>query len=189
MEKQQKIVITFGVIIVVAVLVWLVASRVGNPGTTPKNGEQGAPANQSSTQDQQSQKPSGPITREALAAPVKIPEKGDAAAGDVAVPTEVSAVRSGSNSSKREFNIEISKGEFKPSEVIVKLKDTVTLNFTATDGDYDFTQPDFGFSVAVPKGTKKTLQMDATAAGQFLFYCKSCGGPDKGPKGHLVVSP
>jgi heme/copper-type cytochrome/quinol oxidase subunit 2 len=129
------------------------------------------------------------VTREAISGPVKVPEKGDAVSGDVAVPREVSTVNPGLGVSKRVFDIAISSGSFKPSEIIVKLKDTITMNFTATDGDYDFTMPDFGLSVPLLKGVKKTVQMDATAAGKFIFYCKVCGGPEKGPRGSLTISP
>ena len=83
----------------------------------------------------------------------------------------------------------LDKDAVSPQKVIVKLLDIVTINFSAVDKSYDMTQPDNGLSWTVPKGGSKNLQFQGSTPGQFTFYCVSCGGPDKGPVGYIVVVP
>ena len=85
------------------------------------------------------------------------------------------------------FSVSVSGNKFSPDTIIVKVGDRARINFTAVDKDYDFTQPDYGFSVPLPKSQKKIVEFQASAEGKFTFYCKSCGGLSKGPVGYLVV--
>ncbi len=87
----------------------------------------------------------------------------------------------------RGYAIRAANGAFSPDTIIVKQGDTVHLELTAVDKDYDFTQPDYGLTIPMPRGQAKSFQFDATATGKFTFFCKSCGGPSQGPTGSLVV--
>lgn len=89
----------------------------------------------------------------------------------------------------RSFSLSVSSNEFSPSNVIAYIGDTVRLNITAKDKDYDFYQPDYGLSKQLPKGVAALVEFQVTAAGKYTFYCKSCGGPAKGPVGYVVVVP
>lgn len=103
---------------------------------------------------------------------------------NVARPRQVS---SAPGFTLRQFSLRIENGRFLPDTVIVNVGDSVDLSVTAVDGDYDFTQPDFGFRAEIRKGETRNIQFGATVAGQFRFYCASCGGPEKGPTGALMV--
>lgn len=188
-DNRRNSIIALASIIVVVVLVWVAASKLDRGASN--NNQGGVEANQSTSQQQspQAQEPNKSITREDLTAPVKVPEKGDNTTGDIAVPSDVVPVRPGSESQRRVFNISVSAQAFSPAEIIVKKGDTITINVTAVDGNRDLTQPDFGFSLNIPKGETKLLQMDATTPGKFIFYCKSCGGPESGPIGSIIISP
>ena len=105
----------------------------------------------------------------------------------VAAPTIVASGSPSGVTSFRSFNISISGGAFSPSTVIVNQGDTVHINLTAVDGNYDFTQANYGLSLAVAKGQTKVVQFDADTAGKFTFFCASCGGPAKGPTGYVEV--
>ena len=124
-------------------------------------------------------------------APAKIvvPEKGSPVAANVAPPETVGAAAPGSSSDYRSFTVKINLNAFVPDTVIVNQGDVAHVNITAVDHDYDFFQPDYGLSAVIPKGQTKTIQFGATASGKFTFYCKSCGGPEQGPVGYLVIAP
>jgi heme/copper-type cytochrome/quinol oxidase subunit 2 len=87
----------------------------------------------------------------------------------------------------RSFDVIVQNNAFMPSALTVHLGDSVNLEIGAIGAGYDFTQPDFGLHVVLPNGANKKIQFTATAAGKFVFYCSSCGGPAKGPVGYLVV--
>jgi len=91
--------------------------------------------------------------------------------------------------SYRSFNITIKNGAYSPNTVIVKQGDTVNLVLTAVGANYAFTQPDYGFNAQIPEGGTKVVQFEAVQSGEFTFYCGSCGGPSKGPVGHIIVTP
>lgn len=118
---------------------------------------------------------------------VVVPEANSSAPADVAKPLSVTPAAPGSSSSQRDFDISIAHDKFIPDKIIAKLKDNIVISFTATDKDYYFTQPDYGFNELIKKGTTKKVGLGLTATGDFLFYCSACGGPEKGPVGHLIV--
>ncbi len=127
-------------------------------------------------------------TRAAVPANIAVPNEGAAnVALGVAVPVVQGAGDSSGNVSYRSFNIDIQNGSFSPDTVIVKQGDTVDLELTAVNAGYEFTQPDYGFNTPIAKGTTQRIQFQALQSGNFIFYCASCGGPSKGPVGHLIV--
>ena len=105
----------------------------------------------------------------------------------VAAPSIVTSGSPSGSTSYRSFSINISGGAYTPNTVIVNQGDTVHISLTAVDGGYDFTQPNYGLSLAISKGQSKVVQFDADTAGKFTFYCASCGGPAKGPTGYIEV--
>ena len=66
--------------------------------------------------------------------------------------------------------------------------DIVNLEITAADANYGFTQPDYGLNASIVKGKTQQIQFQALQSGNFEFYCGSCGGPAKGPVGHIIVN-
>ena len=120
---------------------------------------------------------------------VPVPDKGAQAAANVAVPTNVAPANPQNSASWRAFDINVEGAQFKPNTIAVYVGDVVHVTFHAVDQSYDFTQPDYGFKVSLPKGQATLVELEATAPGKFSFYCASCGGPQKGPVGYLVVEP
>jgi nitrous oxide reductase len=109
---------------------------------------------------------------------------------NVAKPQNVVKANANTDSNIRTFEgILIENNEFRPSEFRLKQGDVFDIFAKAVDKDYDITQPDYGVILKVKKGEQKRLQFQVTAPGKFVFYCSLCGGPDKGPKGYLVVVP
>ena len=125
-----------------------------------------------------------------LTAPVHVPDENDSSVpANVAVPEIVSPAASGREEKSRVFEITIANNKFSPDTVISRMGDVVKIKFTAVDKDYDVVQPDYGVSLSVPKTETKQMQFGVTIAGKFTIYCPSCGGPEKGPIGYVIVSP
>lgn len=165
-------IVTLGIIVIIAAAIaWAVLSPGGLGGDVSEEG--GSPL---------------VSTRGSAPTNVAVPEKGaNNVPENVATPTVVGPAGVNTTASYRSFDISAAGGKFTPDTVIVRVKDTVHINLTAVDRDYDFTQPDYGFKVPVPKGQSKPIEFGATAPGKFTFYCSVCGGPDRGPVGYLVV--
>jgi heme/copper-type cytochrome/quinol oxidase subunit 2 len=127
-------------------------------------------------------------TRTAVPADATVPDKGASSTpANVAVPVVQGVGDPAGNVEYRSFNITIQGGAYSPDTVIVNQGDTVNLDLTAVDATYGFDQPDYGFNTAIPKGKTQTIQFQALQSGNFIFYCASCGGPSKGPVGHIIV--
>ncbi len=109
---------------------------------------------------------------------------------NVAQPENVVKANANTDASIRTFQkLLIENNEFKPQEFRLKQGDVFDVFVKAIDKDYDITQPDYGIALKIKKGEEKRLQFQVTAPGKFMFYCESCGGPEKGPKGYLIVVP
>ena len=119
----------------------------------------------------------------------RVPEPGDEASGDVAVPNAVTEAAPGVEAKARSYAVSVSGNQFSPSTIALRVGDTVSIRFTAQDKDYDFTQPDLGLSAKLIQGKEQLIQVTPSATGKFTFFCASCGGPDSGPVGYLVVAP
>jgi len=175
MTKGKIIVIIVAVVVVLVVGVIVLMKR-SPQSYLPSLG--GAPA-----------APKGPTTREAPPQNIVVPESASTTPKGVAAPTVVAPANVANTASYRSFNLKAENNAFTPNTVIVKQGDTTDINITAVDKDYDFTQPDYGFKEPLPKGQTKKIQFGATAAGKFTFYCASCGGPEKGPVGYIIIAP
>ncbi len=119
---------------------------------------------------------------------IAVPEKGDSAPQNIAIPQVVGAAAPAVKASYRGFTVTGDGGKFAPDTVIVRKNDTVRITVAAVDQTYDVTQPDYGIHLSVPKGETKWTEFEATAVGKFTFYCAACGGPDAGPIGYLIVA-
>lgn len=129
-------------------------------------------------------------TRQAVAPDIPVPEIGSPnVPPNVAVPKTVADAAPKAEAKFRVFDLKFANGAVEPETVIVREGDTIRLNLLAVDRAYDFTQPDYGFNLELPKGTPKVLEFAGVQTGKFLFYCKQCGGPDKGPLGYILVAP
>jgi len=182
-NKRIALIAGVAVVVVIIIVAFFVVSNSGNKG----GGQSGSPG-QAGTSPSSSAS-SGPVTRLPVPANVVVPDAGAAnVPADVAVPTVESAAAPGSSLKYRSFNIIVENGAFMPSTIAVNLGDEVNLQLGAVGGDYDFTQPDYGFHVVLPNGKSEHFEFGATAAGKFVFYCSSCGGPAKGPVGYLIVT-
>ncbi len=120
---------------------------------------------------------------------IRIPDAGEKQVGDIAVPTIVTEAAPNVEARARSYSINVTGNQYSPSTIVGRVGDTITIRFTATDKDYDYTQPDLGLSAKLLKGKEQIIQVAPTATGKFKFFCSSCGGPDKGPVGYLVVAP
>jgi heme/copper-type cytochrome/quinol oxidase subunit 2 len=107
---------------------------------------------------------------------------------DIAVPTLV--VERVNGSSIRTFSVTVGPDGFKPTTIIAKQNDSVVLKVTASQSGYDVTQPDFGFKrVVLPAGREKVITLDATATGEFVFFCDECRIDGRTVEGHLIIAP
>jgi heme/copper-type cytochrome/quinol oxidase subunit 2 len=158
------------VIVVAVAFYWITGTSLA-PAGSPQSGSGGSATEQ-------------PIATSSVAVPGV---NATGVAAGVAVPSVVAAGSVTGDTSYRSFNIKESASAFTPSMIIVNEGDTAHINLTASGGKVDFTQPDLGLSLTVPAGATKVVQFDADAAGKFTFYCKSCGGPSKGPVGYIEV--
>ena len=181
MNEKNKLIVVASAVVVIALAVFAGYSLRGNGGAAPNTAQpsgivSGTPVAATSA------------TRTAVPANVVVPDKSAATAlADVAIPVVQSIGDPSGTVSYRSFNISIQNGTFSPDTVIVKQGDTVNLELAAIDAAYGFTQPDYGFNVAIAKGKTQTIQFQALQNGNFTFYCASCGGPAQGPVGHIIV--
>jgi hypothetical protein len=132
---------------------------------------------------------SGSPTKAAVASDAIVPDSKAQAPDGVAVPESVIPAAPGVDAKLRVFNLVFEENGVTPSAVSVHAGDTVHINFTAKDGAYDFTQPDLGFSLKIPAGATKVVEFSTPSPARYLFYCASCGGPEKGPAGYIYVVP
>lgn len=106
---------------------------------------------------------------------------------EIAVPTVVVAAAPGVDSKFRNFNIRAEGGAFVPTKVIANVGDTVHIDFLAVDGDYDIVFPSYNMMQTAKQGQTKILEFQALQSGSFTYYCSSCGGPESGPKGNIII--
>lgn len=107
---------------------------------------------------------------------------------NIAKPENVTPASPVSDASLRDFEVIIAENNKFSPEIITAYKgDIINFYIKAVDKDYDFYQPDFGHKQFVKKGEQSKIQFQVSAEGKFMFYCESCGGPDKGPIGYIIV--
>jgi len=105
----------------------------------------------------------------------------------IAVPREVLPAAPGVESQIRVFDIRGENGKFIPEKVIVNFNDTVRINFTAVDGDYDVIFTGYNMMQSAKAGETKILEFEANRDGRFSYYCETCGGFPRGTSGEIIV--
>ena len=90
----------------------------------------------------------------------------------------------------RFYDLRATEDGFEPSQLSVISGDSVNIEFTAVDGDYDLDFPYLGAYFSVTnEGEVRTLPFDTSIPGTFQFSCRDhCGGGEK-ILGTLVVLP
>ncbi|HUX36169.1 MAG TPA: cupredoxin domain-containing protein [Candidatus Paceibacterota bacterium] len=181
--QKQKMMVIGGIVVAVLVVVffawYLGKSSVNQTG----GGAAGTTAGTTAGAPAQSD------TRQPVSANTTVPGATSTVSSNVAKPSVVVQAAPGATTNFRSFTIKVSGNAFDPSNIIAYVGDTVHINITAVDKDYDFYQPDYGLSMQLPKGVEKTIEFQVTAPDKYTFYCKSCGGPSKGPVGYVTVVP
>ncbi|MDP3975044.1 MAG: cupredoxin domain-containing protein [Candidatus Jorgensenbacteria bacterium] len=88
------------------------------------------------------------------------------------------------------FDMRAARGGFVPSSITVNKGDSLSVDFTATDGDYDLDIPYLGayFSV-VREGTTRKLPFDTSLPGTFTFQCRDYCPSGGVIRGSLIVLP
>jgi plastocyanin len=179
MTKKAWIYIVGGVVVIVLII--LIAMLLGKKAGKDPGGETiTAPVGT---------EVEGSKTRLDVPADTKVPDSSSQVSADVAKPISVSVAAPGTTSKKRTFTVSINNNDFSPSNVIINVGDIAHIDFTAVDKAYDITQPDYGFQLNIAKGETKLLEGQYPSPGKYVFYCESCGGPDKGPVGYITVVP
>ncbi len=87
------------------------------------------------------------------------------------------------------FHLEESSSGFSPSTLVIHKTDTVRLQFTAVDGDYDLAiAPPIGAYIAAAKGGSTLFGFDArfVSPGIYTFMCQRLCPPQH-PQGTLVI--
>lgn len=107
----------------------------------------------------------------------------------VAQPESVKPSGGSSSPYLRNFHLTVKNDAVSPNNIVAYAGDILTISFESGDKSYEFVQPDFGLGWQIPAGGAKTLQFQATTPGKFIFYCPSCGGPDRGPVGYITAAP
>ena len=180
MNQKNKKYIILGALIVVFFVLVITSSQSGNKGENglpvvlPENGESAAPEVSQTVE---------PVPADAV-----VPEEGEEnLSEEVAVPISVSPAAPGISAKHRTFNITAENGKFDYSEITVNQSDTVHINFTAADKEYDLTLPDYNMKVIAQKGETKIFVFQAVNPGKFTFFCDSCGGLSSAAKGYIII--
>ena len=174
--ERSKLITIIAAVVIVLVFIGVALFMKQSPGT----GLQGETSDTPSAESK---------TRAEVPFDAKVPEKDSAdVPQNVAQPMIVGPSAPNAETNFRSFDIKIDKDSFSPDTVIVKRGDIVHINFSAIDKNYDFTQPDYGLSAQVAKGSGRIVEFQASAEGKFTFFCASCGGPEKGPVGYVIIT-
>ncbi len=85
------------------------------------------------------------------------------------------------------YDLKATVSGYNPTTITVKNGDLVQINFTAVDGDYDFSMPYIGLYQFATKGQTKQISFQTPGVGTFLFECRDhCPASGK-IQGQLVV--
>lgn len=183
-DKKTLYIIIGVVVLVIAGLVGLLLAQndstssltgTANPGSL--NGAAGTPLSE---------------TYEEVPKNIEVPDLDSTEASvpeDVAIPKAVTSAAPGVSASLRVFEIKGENDTFSPSTVIAYTGDTIHVNFTAVDKEYDITFPDYNMKQTASKGQTKVLEFQAQATGKFTYYCDLCGGLKSKTVGYIIVAP
>ena len=95
-----------------------------------------------------------------------------------------------SDSKMRFFDLKATVSGFSPSTITVNKGDTIHINFTAVDSDYDFNIPYLPYNYpVVNKSQSKELIFDTITPGTFVFQCQNACPATGKIQGSLIVLP
>jgi heme/copper-type cytochrome/quinol oxidase subunit 2 len=176
-KKRWKIIVGVVVLVFLVAVVWGYMNSSVEPEVVEENGSE-------EIVEEEDQDP----YRSEVATNTVVPEKDDVVEDErIAVPKAVAPAAPNVESKFRSFDIVASEGMFKPSEIVVNEGDTVHVDFSAEDGEYDITFPSYGMKQTASAGETKILEFQANQSGSFLYYCESCGGEESLATGNIVV--
>lgn len=192
MNNNKKIILALGLIIILALsalILWQL--KFGNQPLAPvvEVGNQFVPdASQSSSTPRDWEETD---TRKAVLEGVVVPEMNtivpENLKNQIAVPTASVPVAEGLSAQIRIFSIKAEADKFIPEKIIVNQGDTVHIEFTAVDKNYDLTLSGYSMKQTLKQGETKPLEFQALKDGDFIYYCSVCGGLQSGPQGHIIV--
>lgn len=194
MDRKKKWLIAIGIVIVIALIVAIVLTQKQKASPEETNKTTGTDTSITAPEAAAPEVGTNVNDKFRVEAPkdIKIPEVNDKTLTaeqkkDIAVPTVVTAAAPGVESSFRSYDIKGEGGKFIPSTVIAKVGDTVHINFTAVDRDYDIVFPSYNMKQSAKLGQTKILEFQAVQDGSFVYYCEICGGLNSTAKGNIVI--
>jgi heme/copper-type cytochrome/quinol oxidase subunit 2 len=99
------------------------------------------------------------------------------------VQNYIAPISPGSSQNFHRIAVKVSGKKFDPNTFTVKSGDVIHLDITSTDGDYDFSLPQYTLNYGLPEDRSIVVEFQAIDKGEFQFYCASCGGE----AGRLIV--
>jgi plastocyanin len=192
MDNKKKIILILGlalILILVALIIWQLKTGANKPMPIEKVDNPFLPdTSQSSTTPRDWEETD---TRKAVPEGVTVPEMNtvipDNLKDQIAVPEASVPVVAGSESQLRIFSVRAEADKFIPEKIIVNSGDTVHIEFSAIDKDYDLTLSGYNMKQSAKKGETKSLEFQALRDGDFIYYCQACGGLQSGPQGHIII--
>ena len=194
-SRERKLIIIFGIVLIVfliVVVIWDINKAKKNIGPTIiiPNYSAYIPDNETAS-DTLPHDWEATADRRPVPTGVKVPTENEVVPDNlkeiIAVPKEVIQAAPGIESQIRIFDIRGETGKFIPEKVIVNFGDTVRINFTAIDGDYDVIFTGYNMRQSAKTGETKILEFQANQDGRFSYYCEACGGFSKGTPGEIIV--
>lgn len=87
------------------------------------------------------------------------------------------------------YSVTASASGYDPSELVVRVGDTVQLEFTAKGGKYDLFIPAFGTYVLAENGATSQISFKAPQVGTYFFKCRDFCPLTGEIIGQLIVKP
>ena len=194
-SRKKIIIIGAAALVLIVVIVLLVTSN--KPKTTVQNPTTGNTQTDTEVAPNPAATDNGTSTvvdkfRTEVPANIVVPDQNtqltEAEKKVTAIPTVVTAAAPGVEAQFRSFDIKAEGGVFTPSKIIARVGDTVHVNFTAVDKDYDIVFPSYNMKQIAKKGQTKILEFQAVEEGSFLYYCNACGGETSNTKGSIIIA-
>ena len=90
----------------------------------------------------------------------------------------------------KEFTVHGGKFRFNPSEMRVKVGDTVRINFISDDMMHDLVIDELGVRTKViPSGSSDVIEFTVDKEGTYEYYCSVGNHRAQGMVGNLIVEP
>ena len=83
--------------------------------------------------------------------------------------------------------INMKDNAFTPNNLVAYKGQIISISFKATDKTYDISVNKLGLYILVPTNTTKSMDFQATTAGEFTFECKENCPDAPNAKGTLVI--